>query len=125
LFIGFTTPHGVVASGPMLVAFIGIAAVAVVVAAVNVISMGPTIVRIVEPFPAGSGHLAVVVLIVVVVLVVVWIGVGVVVGIVIVIVVAAGIVVGRLLLLLPWLDTGQPGIVGLNYFGIFYCILLD
>jgi hypothetical protein len=77
--MGFTTPHGVVASGPMLMAVIGIAAVAAVVAAVNVISMGPTIVRIVEPFPAGSGRLVVVVFIVVVVLDVVWIGVGVVV----------------------------------------------
>jgi hypothetical protein len=90
LFIGFTIPHGVVASGSMLMAVIGIAAVAAVVASVNVISMGPTIVRIVETLPAGSGHLVVAVLIVGVVLVVVVLVVGV---LVVVVLVVVGIVV--------------------------------
>jgi hypothetical protein len=121
----------------MLMALIGIAAVAAVVAAVNVIAVGPTIVRIVETLPAGSGRLVVVVLIVGVVLVVVCMVVGIVVVIVFVvaarIVVAAGIVVAAVVvgIVVVVAAVGQSGlelldlVPKLSYFCVLHRILLD
>jgi hypothetical protein len=56
LFVSFTAAHGVAPRGSLLMAVVGVATVAAVVPAVNVIAVGPTVVGIVVPFSASSGY---------------------------------------------------------------------